>query len=143
MAALVLFHSFAVALAEKKHNLASDQLKVALVAAANAPSASGDAVLADLTQIGSYATCTSRDLTTVSSSQSGGVYKLVIADHTISATGGNIDPFRYSVVYNDTATNDELVGYLDYEADIELLTGQTFTFDFDGTNGAVVITISA
>ena len=38
-------------LAEKKHNLASDTLKVAFSNAANAPSASADVKLADITPL--------------------------------------------------------------------------------------------
>jgi hypothetical protein len=49
MAALNKFNSFLEALAEKAHNLGSDQLVVALCASANAPVA-GNTVLANLTQ---------------------------------------------------------------------------------------------
>ena len=54
---------------------------------------------------------------------------------TWTASGGSIGPFRYSVIYNDTATNDELIGYIDYGYSVTVASGQTFTIDFDQTSG--------
>lgn len=133
MATYTKFNSFVEALAEKAHNLGSDQLVVALTAAANAPSAS-NTVLANLTQI-SYTNLSSRNITTTSSSQTSGTYKLVLTDLTLTASGGSVGPFRYVVIYNDTATNDELIAFYDYGSEITLASGETFTIDFDGTNG--------
>lgn len=138
--AFTIFHSFTEALAEKKHNLGSDTLKVAFLAAANAPSASGHAVLADLTQI-SYTFCSPRTLTVTSSAQSGGTYRLTIQDLNIAASGGNVGPFRYVVIYNDTASNDELIGWYDRGADATLLDGDDIDLDFDGSAG--VLTLAA
>ena len=133
MATYTKFNSFVEALAEKSHNLGSDTLTVALTAAANAPSAS-NTQLSDLTQI-SYTNCSTRAITTSSSSQTSGTYKLVLTDLVLTASGGTVGPFRYVVIYNDTASNDELIAYYDYGSDITLQSGETFTIDFDGTNG--------
>jgi hypothetical protein len=132
MAAFNKFHPFSEAIAEKKHNLGSDQLVVALCAAANAP-VSANAVLTDLTQI-SYTNLSSRNITTSSSAQTLGQYKLVVADLVLTASG-TVAGFRYVVIYNDTATSDDLVGWYDYGSDLVLVLGETFTIDFDGTNG--------
>ncbi len=132
MATFNKFNSFVEAEAEKVHNLGSDTLTVALCAAANAPTAS-NTVLANLTQI-SYTNLSSRAITTVSSSQTSGTYKLVLTDLVLTASG-SVGPFRYAVIYNDTAASDELIGYADYASDITLATGETFMLDFDGTNG--------
>ena len=132
MATFNKFNSFVEAEAEKVHNLGSDTLTVALCAAANAPTAS-NTVLANLTQI-SYTNLSSRAITTVSSSQTSGTYKLVLTDLVLTASD-SVGPFRYAVIYNDTAASDELIGYADYASDITLATGETFTLDFDGTNG--------
>ena len=118
MATFTKFNSFVEALAEKVHNLGSDTLTVALCASANAPVAT-NTQLSNLTQI-SYTNLSSRVLTTSSSSQSAGTYKLVIADLTLTASGGSVAPFRYVVIYNDTATNDELIGFYDYGSDLTL-----------------------
>lgn len=134
MPAFNKFDSFVEALAEKKHNLGSDTLKVALLAAANPPSASGDSVLADVTEI-SYTNLSARTLTVSGSVQTSGVYKLTVSDLVLTASGGSVAAFRYVVIYNDTATNDELIGWYDYGADLTLASGDTLTLDFDATNG--------
>lgn len=136
MATFNKFNSFVEALAEKVHNLGSDSLKVALCAAANAPTSS-NTVLANLTEI-SYTNCSTRALTVSASSQTSGTYKLVITDLVLTASG-TVGPFRYVVLYNDTATSDELIGYYDYGADVTLASGETFTIDFDGSGGVLTI----
>lgn len=130
MATFTKFNSFVEALAEKAHNLGGDQLVVAFTN--SAPSAS-NTVLTDITQI-TYTNLSSRNITTSSSSQTSGTYKLVLTDLVLTASG-SVGPFRYAVIYNDTATNDELIGYYDYGSSITMSIGETFTVDFDGTNG--------
>jgi hypothetical protein len=70
-----------------------------------------------------------------SSAQTSGTYKLVLADLVLTASGGAVAAFRYVVIYNDTAANDELIGYLDYGSDLTLASGDTLTLDFNATNG--------
>jgi len=136
MATFNKVNSFVEALSEKVHNLGSDTLTIALCAAANAPTAS-NTVLANLTQI-SYTNLSSRAVTTTSSAQTSGTYKLVLADLVLTASG-SVGPFRYAVLYNDTAASDELIGWVDYGSDITLANGETFTLDFDGSAGAITI----
>lgn len=134
MATFNKFNSFVEAMAEKAHNLGSDQLVVALTDAAHAPVAT-NTVLANLTQV-SYTNCSSRNVTTSSSAQTSGTYKLICANLTLTASG-TVGPFRYVVLYNDTASNDELIGWWDYGSEVTLANGQTFTVTFDGTNGVI------
>lgn len=138
MATYNKFNAFVEDIAEKKHNLGSDQLVIALCAAANAPVAT-NSVLADLTQI-SYTNLSSRNLTTSSSSQTSGTYKLVLADLTLTASGGAVAAFRYIVIYNDTATNDELIAWYDYGSSLTLLDGESLLLDFSAANGVLQIT---
>lgn len=138
MASFNKFNSFVEAVAEKVHNLGSDQLVVALCAAGNAPVAT-NTQLSNLTQI-AYTNLSSRNITTSSSAQASGVYKLVLADLTLSASGGSVATFRYVVIYNDTAANDELIGWYDYGADLTLNNGESLLIDFDGTNGVLQLT---
>lgn len=139
MATFTKFNSFVEAVAEKTHNLGSDVLKVALT---NSTPSASNTVLANITQISGTNGYTTggATATTSSSAQSGGVYKLVLADVSWTASGGSIGPFEWAVLYNDTATNDELIGYWDYGTAITLTNGNTFTVDFDGTNGVLTIT---
>lgn len=141
MATLYFFNCFVEDVCEKKHNLGSDTFKIALCAAANAPVAS-NTVLADLTQI-SYTYCSTRTLTISSSAQSSGTYKWILADLTLTASGGSVGPFRYVIIYNDTATNDELIGWYDYGSDLTLSSGDSLPLDFDGTNGVFSLAKSA
>jgi len=134
MASFQKFNAFVEALAEKVHNLGSDQLVVAL--SNTAPTAS-NAVLADITQI-SYTNLSSRNITTTSSSQSSGTYKLILQDLTLTASGA-VAPFRYVVIYNDTSASDNLICFYDYGSALTLANGETFTLDFDATNGVLQI----
>lgn len=135
MATFNKFDAFVEHLAEGVHNFQTGQLAVALCAAASAPVA-GNSVLADLTQI-SYTNLSSRNITTSSSSQTSGTYKLVLNDLVLTASGGSVAAFRYVVIYNDTPTSpaDPLIGYYDYGSALTLASGETLTIDFDGTNG--------
>jgi hypothetical protein len=134
MATFNKINSFVEKLAEKTFNLGSDTLTIALTNTAHTASWSQ---LSDLTQI-SYANCSSRVITTTSSAQTSGTYKLVLADLTLTATG-TVGPFQYVYIYDDTATNDELIGYYDYGSAVTLNSGDSFAIDFDGTNGALTI----
>lgn len=140
MASFNKFDSFVEALAEKVHNLGSDTLKVYL--SNDTPSASADAVKADLAEIsaGNGYTAGGNTATQLSSTQTGGLYKLVLGDPaTWTASGGPIGPFRYAVLYNYTASNEELIGWWDYGSSITLSAGDTFTVDFDATTGVLTI----
>lgn len=133
MASFVKFYSFVEALAEKVHNLGSDTIKVALT---NSAPSQSDTQLSAITEV-AYTYCSARTVTVTSSSQTTGTYKLVLQDLTLTASGGAVGPFRYVVLYNDTATNDELIGYFDYGSSITLSDTETLTINFDGTNGVL------
>lgn len=135
MAVYQKFNSFVEALAEKKHDLQGDTLKVALTAVAPV---AGNAVLADLTEI-AYTNLSDRTLTVASSGQTAGTYKLVIDDLTLSASGGAVATFRYIAIYNDSATNKELIGFFDYGQDVTLADGDQFVLDFDASTGVIQI----
>lgn len=128
MATYNKFQCFVEDICEKKHNLGSDTLKVAFSNASNVPSASADAVLADISTIATT-NLDSVTLTVSSSGQTTGTYKLVVADKTITATGA-VPAFRYVIVYNDTAANDELICFFDYGTEVTLASGDTFKLDF-------------
>lgn len=131
MTTFVVFNSFKEAMPEKVHNLGSDILKWMLTN--TAPSLS-NSVKANITEIsaGFGYTAGGATATVSSSSQTGGTYSLVLATTTFTAAGGSIGPFRYVVLYNDTATNDELIGYLDYGTSYTLPDTQSFPIN-EGT----------
>ena len=131
MATFNKFHSFVEALAEKVHNLGSDTLTVAL---SNTLPVNTNTVLANITQIAytniQDGATTGRNLAGVTSAQVSGTYALDANDLVLTATG-TVPTFRYVVLFNQSATNDELIGWYDYGATVDLLNGETFTITWD------------
>ena len=126
MATYTKFQQFVEDLAHGVHDLETDAITVAL--SNTAPSASADAVLGDITTV-STANLDDITLTVSSSSQTSGTYKLVLADKTMTASGA-VGPFQYVIIYNDTASNKELICWYDYGSAITLASGDTFKLDF-------------
>jgi hypothetical protein len=130
---------FVLNMGDKVFNLAGDQLKIALtntlpvVATANQYS-DLTAPLATTNLSGA----TPFNLTTTSFTQTSGTAKLIIVDLVLTATEA-VGPFRYIVIYDDTATNKELIGFYDYGSSVTLHNGDTFTIDFDGSAGVLTI----
>lgn len=121
------------------HNWSSHTFKAAL---SNSATVATNTVLADLTQIstaGGYTAGAGGGLTldTVTLSETTGTAKVTIADEVFTATGASVGPFRYVTIYNDSATSpaDALVCWFDYGSSITLADTETFTLDFDATNG--------
>ncbi len=134
MAAYNKFNPFVENIDEKVHNLQSDQLKVALTNSAPAGTAG---LLSDISEI-SYTNLSTRNITTSSSSQTGGTYSYVPVDLVLTASGGAVGPFRYPVIYNSSAAGSALICYFDYGSSITLADGETFTLDF----GSSLFTLS-
>jgi len=130
------FNSFTEAVAEKVHNLGADTLEVALT---NTLPVNTHSQLSYITQI-TYTNLNARTVTVSGSAQTGGVYKLSITDKTLTSTGGSTGPFRYVVLFNQTATNDELIGWYDYGSSITLGDGESLLLNFDDANGVLTIT---
>lgn len=133
------FNQFTEDLGKGVHVFGTHQIVVALCAAANAPVAS-NSILGNLTQI-SYTNCSSRNVTTTSYTQSSGTAKLILADLTLTASGGSIAAFQYVVLYNDTPTSpaDPLIGWYDYGSALTLANGESLLIDFDGSAGVLTI----
>jgi len=133
-----LFRAFPENLAEAVHNLGADTLKVMLT---NTAPVATNSLKSHITEIaaGNGYTAGGTAAAISSSVQTLGVYKLVLADVTFTASGGNIGPFRYAVLYNDTPTSplDPLMWWFDYGSAITLTSGQDFVVDFSATEGAL------
>lgn len=137
--ALTKVDKFALNVGSKVFNLATDQLKVALTN--TQPTVATDNQYSDL--VSPLATtnlsgATPFNITTTSFTQASGTAKLILADLTLTATGA-VGPFRYVVLYSDTATNKELIGFYDYGSSVTLAAADTFKVDFDATNGVLTI----
>jgi hypothetical protein len=127
MAVVTLFDAFPEAAAEKVHNLATDTLKVALTN--TAPSKTTNTVLADITQIaaGNGYVTGGVTATVTSSSQTAGVYNLILSGVSWTASGGDIAANRYAVLYNDTAASKNLIAYADFGVSAVIANGNSET----------------
>lgn len=136
-AAFNKFNSFVEALAEGIHDLENDTLKLMLTN--SAPSAS-NAYKSDISEIAATGGYTPKQATQSSSSQTSGLYKLKLSAVTFLASGGSIGPFRYVVLFNDSATNKNLIGYYDYGSELTLTSGNSLVVTFDSTDGVLDLT---
>lgn len=140
MTTLTKYNCFVENLAEKAHNLQSDVIKIALTNTAPTAADTGfNTTTYPAPASASGYTAGGNSITVNSSAQSGGTYKLVLANTTFTASGGQIGPFRYAVVYNSTATANAVIGYYDYGSSITLNDTETYSLNFDQTNGALQI----
>jgi len=133
MATLNKFNTFVADLANKAHNLGSDQLRIALTN--SAPSAT-DTVLQTEVSYTNLSGSNPTYITTTSSTQTGGTYKLILNPLTLTATG-TVGAFRYIEIYNQTAS--KVIGWLDYGSSLTLANGDLFIVNFDTTNGFLTL----
>ena len=115
-------------------NCATDQFVVALT---NTLPVNTYATLSQISEI-SYTNLSSRNLTTTSSSQTGGTFSLKFSNLTLTASGA-VGPFQYVVIYDDTVTGDPLVAWFDYGSAITMANTDTFTLTFDSINGLFTV----
>lgn len=139
MAAYNKIQDYAEQLNKGVHIWSSHTFKAAL---SNSATVATNTILADLTQISTangYTGGAGGGLTldTVTLTEATGTAKVTIADEVFTASGGSVGPFRYVTIYNDSATSpaDALVCWFDYGSSITLADTETFTIDFDATNG--------
>jgi hypothetical protein len=133
MVAFNKFNSFVENLAEKVHNLGSDTLKIALT---NSAPVASNTVLANITQIanGNGYTTGGATVTVTGSSQTTGTYTLTqSADVSWTSGGTPMAAWRYAVLYNDTATNDELIGWWDRGSTHTPIAAEVITLDLAAT----------
>jgi hypothetical protein len=135
------FNSFPEQLAEKKMDLSADTVTVALCASTAAPVAS-NAWLSNLTTVANASNLSDANVTISDSAYSGSTYTLKLTDKVLTASGGSVGAFQYVVLYDNTTTNDPLIGWLDYGSSITLADTETLTLDFDPTNGVLKITFT-
>jgi hypothetical protein len=125
MAAFNKFNKFTEDVLNGVHNFSTNTFVIALT---NVAPVATNSILADLTQI-SYTNLSSRDLTGVSVSQTGGVSTVNVSNLVLTASG-TVGPFRYAAIYNDSTVNKNLICWYDRGQSDTLLSGDTMTFDF-------------
>jgi hypothetical protein len=113
----------------------ADTFKVALTN--TAPTAATDDFFDDITEISAGNGYTAGGAaTTITVSTSSGTAKVVGTDVTWNASGA-VGPFRYAVLYKDTGTasTSPLIAFWDYASSLTLANGESFSVDFDASNG--------
>ena len=143
MASFSKLNGFVENLANKEIDLGSASITVALSNTAPGDESTpptgtaAECVLANVTQV-AYTNCSSRVVTVTSVTQTAGTVKAIYADLTLTASGA-VGPVRYIYIYDDSSTNDELIGYYDYGSAVTLADGDTFAINFDDSNGVLTI----
>lgn len=140
MAAFNKFNVFVEHLAEGVHNLQSAVLKVMLTNSAPTNTNVNTSQLSEIPSGNGYS-ANGITATVSSSGQTSGTYKLVLGDVVFTATGGPMAPFRYVVLYNYKATAPArpVIAWWDYGSTVTLNNGETFTVDFDDSNGVLTL----
>ena len=129
------FQPFAAAPFNGIHNFSANTLKLALTIVLPVNTYTQLSQISQIAAGGGYETG-GFTVTVASSTQTAGVYKLIINDYTLTATG-TIAEWQYAVLYNDTAANDPPMLWYTYANPVNMVSGNTFLFDFDGTNGVI------
>ena len=82
--------------------------------------------------------------TTITLAEVSGTLTLQGTEVIFTAAGGAIGPFRYAILYNDTATTpvDAPVGFWDYGSSITLQDGEQFKVRFNNATPGTILTLS-
>lgn len=136
MATYVKYQPFQEKLAEGI-NCGSDTWRVILSNTAPDVTDSVQTDASELSTSGGY-TANGNQATVSTSTQSGGVYKLVLNSPTAWTGSGGGFTFRYAILWNQTI--DALAGYWDYGSSQAVAAGETLTVTFSGSNGVFTIT---
>ena len=115
-----------------------------LILSNTAPNVATNTTAASATELGTAGGYTAGGVncTITSSTQSGGVYKLILlapASPTWTASGGGFT-FQYVILYNLTRT--QCIGYWDYGSAVVMngTNGDTFTPTLDASGGTFTVT---
>lgn len=140
MATYNKFLQFTKDLVDGVHDFDGHTFKIMLT---NTAPVNTNTVKADLTEISAgngYAAGGSA-VTITTSTAAGTAKATVSSDVVFTASGGAIGPFRYVVLYNDTASSPSkpLIAWWDYGSSITLNNTETLTADFDQTNGLLTV----
>lgn len=82
--------------------------------------------------------------TTISISETTGTTTVQGTQIVYTATAGGIGPFRYAILYNDTATSpvDALIAWFDYGSSITLADGDSLTVKFNNASPGTMFTLT-
>ena len=140
MATFNKFNDFSEQLVIGVQDFDGNTYKVMLV---NSPApVATNSVKADLTEISAgNGYSAGGTATTIAVSETSGTTTVTGTQVVFTASGGSIGPFRYVVLYNDTAASKNLVGWWDYGSSISLADTETFTVKFNNASPGTIFTL--
>lgn len=133
------FNDFAEQLLRGEYSFGADVLKAVLTDAA--PSVSYTQ-LSDITEISASGGYPSGGITLTGNNitETGGIARFFLNNIVLTATGADIGPFRYCVIYNSSSASDLLLCWLDYGVSRTLYDGEDLKLNFDQSNGLLTLT---
>ncbi len=141
MATYNKFQDFSEQLVRGTHDFDANTFKVYL--SNDTPSASADAIKADLAEISAGNGYTAGGATTtITVAETTGTTTVSGTEVSWTAAGGAIGPFRYAVLYNDTSASKNLIAWWDYGSSITLNVGESFTVRFSNTSPGAIFTLA-
>jgi len=133
MAAYNKFQDFVEQLGKGVHNFSTNAIKVYL---SNEQPLATDTVKADIAEIsGGNGYAAGGVSVTPTWAESSGTATLQGTSLRITASGGNIGPFQFVVLFNDTPANKPLIAWWDRGSALTLADGDSFDVKFN--NAAV------
>lgn len=87
---------------------------------------------------------TGGDTTTITVNETSGTTTVSGTQVVFTAAGGQIGPFRYAVLYNDSAVSPSkaVIAWWDYGTSITLNTTETFTVKFNNASPGTIFTLA-
>lgn len=128
----VKYYGFVEAVFEGKHDCSSDSFKILLSNTTPTLTHTQRSEVGEISAGNGY-TSGGYDVTEGVSSNSSGTYTFgMTIDETVEASGGTMASWRYIILYNDTATNDEVICYWDTGSEQTLTDGQKYDLNMTG-----------
>ena len=145
MATYNKFQDFAEQMAKGKHDFSTHTFKIALTNTLPvATQTSLDTVTNHPAPAAANGYTAGGASTTITTSEASGTMTISGTQVVFTATAGGIGPFRYAILYNDTATApaDALIAWWDYASSITLNDTETFTVKFNNASPGTILTIA-
>lgn len=145
MATYNKFQDFSEQLIRGVHDWDAHTFKVALTNTAPAATqASLDTVTNHPAPAAANGYAAGGSATTITISETTGTTTVSGTQVVFTASGGQIGPFRYAILYNDTATSpaDALIAWWDYGTSITLNDTETFTVKFNNASPGTILTLA-
>lgn len=134
------FQDFSEQLVRGIHDFDAHTFKVYLT---NATPAATNTIKTDIAEISAGNGYTAGgETTTISISETTGTTTVSGTQVSWTGTSTGFGPFRYAVLYNDTAASDNLIAYFDYGSAISVGGSETFTLKFNNASPGTMFTLA-